>query len=162
MVLQSCIVSRHPNMVFFDNPYYDYKDAKFTSINVPVWLAKPFAKNALRDEENSEELIALIKKISDVKIMTVENGNPEMLSDFAKYLTNNNFQEWMTVKKDKETVNFQAKQKGDIIKKLLITVNSDNELVYIDITGKFSADDISKLINYSEKNNIKDKISHKN
>lgn len=162
MALQSCIVSQHPNMGFFDNPYYDYKDAKFTSVNVPVWLAKPFAKNALREEENSEELIALIKKISDVKIMIVENGNPEMLSDFAKYLTNNNFQEWMTVKKDKETINFQAKQKGDIIKKLLITVNSGNELVYIDLSGKFSADDISKLINYSEKNDIKDKISHKN
>ncbi len=158
--LQSCIVSQHPNSAFFDNPYYDYKDAKFTSVNVPMWIAKPFIKKALRDEENSDELIALIKKISDIKVMTIENGEPNMLADFSKYLTNNNFQEWMTVKRDKETVNFQAKQKGDVIKKLLITVNSGKELVYVDVSGKFTPDDISRIINYSEKNDVKKMISN--
>lgn len=158
--LQSCVVSKRPNMAFFDNPYYDCKDAKFTSVNVPMWIAKPFIKKALRDEENSDELIALIKKISDIKVMTIENGEPNMLADFSKYLTNNNFQEWMTVKKDKETVNFQAKQKGDVIKELLITVNSGKELVYVDVSGKFTTDDISRIIIYSEKNDVKKIISN--
>lgn len=157
--LQSCVVSKHPNMAFFDNPGYDYSDAKFTSINVPMWIAKPFVKKALREDGASEELIALIKKVSDVKVMTVENGNQEMLADFSKYLTNNNFEEWMTVKKDKETINFQAKQKADVIKNLLITVNSGSELVYMDVSGNFTPDDISQLINYSEKNDVKKIIS---
>ena len=34
--------------------------------------------------------------IKDVKILTVENGNKEMLTDFSKQLVNKNFQEWMT------------------------------------------------------------------
>ena len=158
--MQSCIVSKHTNMAFFDNPYYDYKDAKFTSINVPMWIAKPFIKSALKKEEGSEELIALIRKISDVKVMTIENGEQQMLTDFSRYLTSNNFEEWMTVKKDKETVNFQAKQNGDVIKKLLITVKSGNELVYVDVSGKFTPDDISRIINYSEKNDVKKMISN--
>ena len=58
--LQSCIVSQKPNMGFFDNPHYDYKGAQFTSINVPMFLAKPFVKKALRDDGESEELINLI------------------------------------------------------------------------------------------------------
>ncbi|WP_228411011.1 hypothetical protein [Chryseobacterium taklimakanense] len=62
LCLQSCVVSKHPNMAFFDNPYYDYKDAKFTSVNVPMWIAKPFIKKAVMEEENSEVLLALIKK----------------------------------------------------------------------------------------------------
>lgn len=159
--LQSCIVSKHPNMAFFDNPGYDYSDAKFTSINVPMWIAKPFIKKALREEneENAEEMIALIKNISDIKVMTIENGNREMLADFSKYLTRNNFEEWMTVKKDSETINFQAKQKDDIIKKLLITVNSGNQMVYVDVSGKFTPEDISRLISYSEKNDVKKIIS---
>lgn len=158
--LKSCIVSQHPNMAFFDNPYYDYKDAKFTSVNVPMWIAKPFIKKALKEDGDNEEVLALIKKISDIKVMTIENGEPNMLTDFSKYLTSNNFQEWMTVKKDQETINFQAKQNGDVIKKLLITVKSGNELVYVDVSGKFTPADISRIINYSEKHDVKKVVSN--
>ena len=157
--LQSCIVSSTPKMGFFDNQHYDYKDAKFTSINVPMFLAKPMVKKALKEDGESEELINLIRKISDIKVMTVGNGNKEMLADFAKYLTNNRFEEWMTVKKENETVNFQAKQSGDVIKKLMITVHSGSELVFVDVSGKFTADDISRIINYSEKKDVKKLVS---
>ncbi len=159
LLLQSCIVSSKPKMAFFDNPQYDYKDAKFTSINVPMFLTKPIIKNALRKDGESEELINLIKKISDVKVMTVENGNEAMVSDYAKYLTNNNYEEWMTVRKEKETIKFQAKQNGEEIRKLLITIASGTELVYVDISGKFTADDLSRIINYSEKNDVKKLVS---
>ena len=142
-------------MDFFKNPHYDYKGAQFMSINVPMYLAKPIVKRALREDGESEELINLIRKVSDIKVMTVENGNQEMIADFAKYLTKNNFEEWMTVRKDKETINFQATQKGEEIRKLLITIASGSDLVYVDVSGKFTADDISRIINYSENNDVK-------
>ena len=153
--VQSCMVSKNPKMDFFKNPHYDYKGAQFMSINVPMYLAKPIVKRALREDGESEELINLIRKVSDIKVMTVENGNQEMIADFAKYLTKNNFEEWMTVRKDKETINFQAKQKGEEIRKLLITIASGSDLVYVDVSGKFTADDISRIINYSENNDVK-------
>ena len=158
--LQSCFVSNTPKMGFFDNPYYDYKGAQFTSVNVPMFLAKPVVKKAMREEGESEELINLIRKVSDVKVMTVENGNKEMLGDFAKYLTSNNFEEWMTVKKANETINFQAKHSGDVIKKLLITVHYGKELVFVDVSGRFTADDISRIINYSEKKDVKKLVAN--
>jgi hypothetical protein len=49
-------------MGFFDNPYYNYNDAQFMSINVPMFLAKPFIKKALKEDGESEELINLVKK----------------------------------------------------------------------------------------------------
>ena len=158
--LQSCMVSNHPKMGFFDNPHYDYGGAKFTSVNVPMFLAKPIVKKALREDGESEELINLIKKVSDVEVMTVENGNKEMLGDFAKYLTSNNFEEWMTVRKADVTVNFQAKKSGDVIKKLFITVHSGKELVFVDVSGRFTADDISRIINYSEKKDVKKLVAN--
>ena len=157
--LQSCMVSSKPKMAFFDNHAYDRGDAKFTSINVPMFLAKPIVKKALREDGESEELINLISKVSDIKIMTVENGNKKMLKDYAKHLTENDYEEWMTVKKENETIDFQAKQTGEIIKKLLVTVQSAEELVFVDISGKFTADDISRIINYSEKNDVKKIVS---
>ena len=160
VTMQSCIVSQKPKMGFFDNPYYDYGGAQFTSINVPMFLAKPIVKKALREDGESEELINLIKKVSDVKVMTIENGNSEMVADFAKYLKKDNYEEWMTVKKEKETINFQAKQKGEEIRRLMITIASGSELVLVDVSGKFTADDISRLINYSEKNDLRKKVTH--
>ena len=60
----------------------------------------------------------------------------------------------MTVKKEKETIHFQAKQKGEEIRKLMITIASGSELVLVDVSGKFTADDLSRLINYSQKNDL--------
>ena len=153
------MVSNKPKMAFFDNPAYDRGDAKFTSINVPMFLAKPIVKRALHEDGESEELINMISKVSDIKVMTIENGNKKMLKDYAKHLTDNDYEEWMTVKKENETNNFQAKQTGEVIKKLLITVQSEEELVFVDISGKFTADDISRIINYSENNDVKKIVS---
>ena len=153
--LQSCIVSRHPNMGFFDNPYYNYNDAQFMSINVPMFLAKPFIKKALKEDGESEELINLVKKIGDVKLMMVSNGNEEMVSDFSKYLIKSNFEEWMTIKKENEVIKIQAKQKGNQIRNILITIASGRNLIYVDVTGKFMAEDISRIANFSEKNDLR-------
>ena len=154
LIFQSCIVSQKPNVSFFSDPSYRNNGANFTSINIPMFLAKPIVKQSLREDGESEELINLISKVSDIKVMTIENGNADMVSAFTKYLKTENYEEWMTVRKEKETINFQAKQKGENIRRLMITIASGNELVLVDVSGKFTADDISRLINYSEKTNV--------
>ncbi|WET47655.1 DUF4252 domain-containing protein [Chryseobacterium indologenes] len=145
--LQSCIVSEKPNMDFFSDPGYNFKEAKFTSFNVPLLLAKPYIKKALREDGESEELISLIKKVSKIKVLTVENGSKEMLNDYAKFLDNNHYEDWATIKHNGENVNLRVKQKGESIRNMLITVNSDKELVFVDVKGEFTPDDISKMIN---------------
>ncbi|ATN06853.1 DUF4252 domain-containing protein [Chryseobacterium indologenes] len=146
-IFQSCIVSEKPNMNFFSDSRYDFRDAKFTSFNVPMFLAKPYIKKALKEDGESEELIALVKKISKIKVLTVENGSKEMLNDYAKYLNNNHYEDWATIKHDGDNVNVRVKQNGDAIKNMLITVNSNKELVFVDVKGNFTTADISKMIN---------------
>lgn len=146
--MQSCIVSSGKgNMVYFSDSGNDFKGAKFTSINVPMFIAKPMIKKALREDgEDNEELIKLVKKVSKIKVLTVENGDRTMLKDFADYLNNNNYEEWATIKHEGDNVNIRVKQKDDVIKNMLITVNSDKELVFVDVKGSFTADDISRMI----------------
>lgn len=146
-LMQSCIVSERPNMAYFSDSGNDFKGAKFVSINVPMFLAKPVIKKALREDgRENEEIIQLIKKVSKIKVLTVENGDRKMLKDFANYLNDNNYEDWATIKHDGENVNIRVKQKGETIKNMLITVNSDKELVFVDVRGSFTADDISKMI----------------
>ncbi|MBB6372655.1 DUF4252 domain-containing protein [Chryseobacterium shigense] len=146
-LLQSCLPSGRPNMEFVRQSEYNFKGARFVSFNVPVFMAKPFIKKALREDGESEEVIDLIKKVSKIKIMTVDNGSKDMLNEYSRYLNNNNFEEWATIRHNGENVNVRVKQNGETIKNMMITVNSDKELVFVDVKGSFTADDISKMIN---------------
>ncbi len=145
-VMQSCVVSEKPNIAYFSDSGREFKGAKFVSINVPLFLAKPYIKKALREDGEDEDLIRLVKKVSKIKVLTVENGDRNMLRDFANYLNNNNYEEWAMIKHNGDNVNIRVKQKGDAIKNMMITVNSDKELVFVDIKGNFTPDDISRLI----------------
>ncbi|KMQ67211.1 hypothetical protein ACM39_15695 [Chryseobacterium sp. FH2] len=149
-LMQSCIVSEKPNMAYFSDAGHDFKGARFASINVPMFLAKPFIKKALKEDGNNEEAIKLIRKVSKIKVLTVENGDRAMLKDFANYLNDNNYEDWATIKHEGDNVNVRVKQKGDAIKNMLLTVNSDKELVFVDIRGNFTADDISRMINFAK------------
>ncbi|MEC3874483.1 DUF4252 domain-containing protein [Chryseobacterium salviniae] len=144
--MQSCVVSERPNIAYFSDSGREFKGAKFVSINVPMFLAKPYIKKALREDGEDEELIRLVKKVSKIKVLTVENGDRKMLRDFANYLNDNNYEEWAMIKHNGDNVNIRVKQKGDAIKNMMITVNSDKELVFVDIKGSFTADDISRMI----------------
>ncbi|VXA93714.1 DUF4252 domain-containing protein [Chryseobacterium sp. 8AT] len=58
-----------------------------------------------------------------------------------------NYEDWATIKHDGDNVNIRVKQKGEIINNMLITVNSKKDMVFLDVKGSFTADDISKMIN---------------
>lgn len=141
------MVSGKPNIDFFADSGYDFKGARFTSINVPMFLAKSYIKKALKEGEESEEVANLVKKVSKIKVLMVENGNKDMLNDYTHYLNDNHYEDWATIKHDGENVIIRVKQNGDAIKNMLITVNSDKELVFVDVKGNFTPDDISKMIN---------------
>ncbi|MCD0479451.1 DUF4252 domain-containing protein [Chryseobacterium sp. LC2016-29] len=145
-LMQSCIVSSKPNIDFFSKSNYDFQDAQFISFNVPLFLAKPYIKKALREESESEAAIAMVKKVSKIKMMTVANGSEAMLKDYANYLKHENYEDWATIKHDGDNVNIRVKQKGDVIKNMLITVNSKKDMVFLDVKGSFTADDISRMI----------------
>lgn len=154
--LQSCMVSQNKvHTDFFDNP--GFKDnSTFVSINVPTFLAKSYVKQALREDGESQEVIDLVKKISDVKVLIVESSKTPVKAEFQKYLAKNNYDEWMSVKQQGQVVSINAQQTNDIIKRMIITVNDDNdESIFVDVKGKFTADDVSKIINATEKNQIK-------
>lgn len=154
--LQSCMVSQKKvHTDFFDNPDFK-KNSTFVSINVPTFLAKSYVKKALKEDGEGQEIIDLIKKISDVKVLIVEKSAAPIKSEFQKYLSKNNYEEWMSVKQEGQLISLNAQQSKDIIKRMIIAINDDeNESVFVDIKGKFSSDDISKIINATEKNQIK-------
>lgn len=154
--LQSCMVSQKKvHTDFFDNPGFK-ENSTFVSINVPTFLAKSYVKNALREDGESQEVIELVKKISDVKVLLVESSKTPIKAEFQNYLSNNNYEEWMSVKQQGNLISLNAKQTDDVINRMIITVRDDNdETIFVDVKGKFTPDGISKIVNATEKNQIK-------
>lgn len=154
--LQSCMVSQKKvHTDFFDNPGFK-NNSTYLSINVPTFLARSYVKNAMREDGESQEVIDLIKKVKDVKVLIVESSTTPVKAEFQNYLNQNNYEEWMSVKQEGNLISLNAKQTDDIIKRMIITVRDDkDETIFVDVTGKFTADDISKIINATEKNQIK-------
>ncbi len=151
--LQSCIVSTKSNMDFVDRD--DISDsAQILAVNAPVFLVKPFIKQALREDGENEEIYRLIRKIKKVHILVIQSNDKTGSKDKLKrFLNKHNYQEWASIKSEGQLVTINAIGKDDVIRKMLIAVKSDADQVYVDIKGNFSANDISNLINMTEKNN---------
>ena len=141
---------------FFNNQRLK-SEANVTTLNVPMFLVKPFVRRHLKDEGQSEEVLNLVRKISKVRVMTVVNPSAQLSADFNKFLSNNNYEDWFTVNSaDGEKINLHARPKGESINKLVFSVKSADELVLVDVSGLFTPEDLSKLIsNLSQNQEVK-------
>lgn len=150
LLLSSCVISKRSNMSFVRNSHID-SGAEVVSISTSAFLAKPFIKKALLEDgdEESEAIAKLIKKVKGIKVLVIENQ-----SDYTKinkrldnHLRRKNYEEWMSVISDGDRVKINAKIRSNKIKRLLLTVNSeDGESVFVRVKGKFSINDISETI----------------
>ncbi|MCT3960833.1 DUF4252 domain-containing protein [Elizabethkingia anophelis] len=149
--LQSCIVSSSPNMEFLDRE--SLGGAQVTAVNPPMFLVKPFIKKALREDGESEEVIALIKKVKKVRVMTVIAPNANYQERLKRFFAENKYEEWMTLNSEGQKVNIRAITNGDQINKLLIAVDGDKngEKVFVDVRGNFTPEDISNIVNMASK-----------
>lgn len=153
-VLQSCVIHSKPNMAFVKVSDVDRK-AQILAVNPPFWLAKPFIKHALKEDGDNEEVIALIKKVKKVRVLLISESKNNWTSNFKNYLARNQMEEWASINSDGQRISINAQSKNDIIHHMMIAVSSPTDQVYVQIKGKFSSQDISNLINITEKSDKK-------
>ncbi|MES2800461.1 MAG: DUF4252 domain-containing protein [Bacteroidota bacterium] len=145
LLLSSCIISKHSNMSFVKNRHID-KEAEVMAVSVSTILARPIIKKALSEEGEDIALQKLLTKIGGVKVLTVENqGDFKAInSNVKKYLDRKNYEEWMTINSDEDFVVFHVKMKKEKIKRLFLTVTSDDgDGVFVRLKGKFPVDGIA-------------------
>lgn len=155
---QSCIITKHSNMGFVKNRHID-KDAEVFSVSTSIFLAKPFLKNALQDEEESEALKQLVASVRGIKVLTIDNqkDHTKMNAHINKYLDRKNYQEWLSIQSDGDHVTISAKQnKKEEIKKIILAVNSnDGETVFVRVKGKIDVNAMTKQIETLSTGNFK-------
>lgn len=123
------------------------KKNEMVAINVPTFLAKSFLVKSLKKENESKELIQLVKSIKKIKVLTIQNPSEKVNESFRNYKTNHSLDELMKVNNDGDVVKIHANQNDEEFKRIILEIKSStNEIVFVDIKGKFTLNNISKVL----------------
>jgi hypothetical protein len=97
------------------------------------------------DDEDAEKWL---KKITNLRIMTIENGNPVSAQDYNDLIKNikkEAFEDLMMVKEDGKKVQFLMREKDDKITDLLLLVSGDEEFTLLSLEGLLKFSDLNDL-----------------
>ena len=120
---------------------------EMVAINVPTFLAKSFLVKSLKKENESKELIQLVKSIKKIKVLTIQNPSEKVNESFRNYKTNHSLDELMKVNNDGDVVKIHANQNDEELKRIILEIKSStNEIVFVDMKGKFTLNNISKVL----------------
>ncbi len=119
-------------------------------ITVPGWLLRIGTHFIKEEDMDGVDIQAIARKISDVRIVSIEGGGKVPFGEFQKLINDaksENFEELLNVRSDGDNVHIMLREKKGLIRDLFIMVQeSDGEFVLLDIGGKFTMDDINRAI----------------
>ena len=122
-------------------------NSDFVAVNMPTFMVKPFLIKSLKKDNESKEVIALMKGIKKVKVLTLSTSNEIIQKQFENYKLEHHIDELMVVNSEGNIVSINGRQDAEKIDRLLLAVkSSENETVYIDVKGNFKMNDLAGLL----------------
>ena len=139
IVLTSCAETPATGYKAF---YREYKDTPNTvTFKIPGTLAGMF----LHDED--DEVKKFVKKIDNISFFVTDNVSKQMMIDLNKNMPESLYKEIMIIHSGaKSEVVFLARDNGDIIEEIVMTVIDDDDLVVMCMYGEFTRDDAKKIV----------------
>jgi len=146
IVLTSCAKTPTTGYNVF---YKEYRDTPHT---ITFKIPGAFAGMFLDDED--KEVKEFVKKMDNVSFFVAENVSKQMIIDLNKSLPESLYKEIMIINSGAEVeVIFLARDNGDVIEEIVMTVIDDNELVVMCMYGEFTRDDAKKIVKAVEVDN---------
>ena len=132
----------------FKKFYQVNKEKSTFSINLSASLAGSFL-----DDENDGDLMNIIKKSSDFKLMIFDNEDNVISNDFKKFRRKNKLKTLARVKDNGSKAELYFIEKNDYIREIIIRTNSDNDkLVLFGVKTKITKDELAAMISSSDIN----------
>lgn len=133
-------------VVAFEDFYTDHKEKSTFSINLSASLASSFL-----DDEGDGDLMNIIKKSSDFKLMIFDNEDAVVSKDFKKFKRKNNLKTLVRVKESNSNAELFFIEKNNYIREIIIRANSDNDkLILFGLKTKITKDELAKMIASSD------------
>lgn len=132
----------------FKKFYKVNKEKSTFSINLSASLAGSFL-----DDETDNDLMNIIKKSSDFKLMIFDNEDNNIAKDFKKFRKKNKLKTLARVKDNGSKAELYFIEKNDYIQEIIIRTNSDNDkLVLFGVKTKITNDELVAMISSSDIN----------
>jgi hypothetical protein len=132
----------------FEKFYTINKEKSTFSINLSASLAGSFL-----DDEDDSDLMNIIKKSSDFKLMIFDNGDNNVSNDFKKFRRKNKLKTLARVKDNGSKAELFFLEKNNYIREIVIRTNSNNDkLVLFGLKTKITHDELAAMISSSDIN----------
>jgi hypothetical protein len=132
--------------VAFENFYKVNKEKSTFSINLSASLAGSFL-----DDDDDGDLMNIIKKSSDFKLMIFDNEDEVVSNDFNKFKRRNKLKTLVRVKDSGSKAELFFIEKNNYIREIIIRANSDSEnLVLFGLKTKITKDELVAMISSSD------------
>ncbi|WP_282071221.1 DUF4252 domain-containing protein [Polaribacter atrinae] len=130
----------------FQNFYNVHKEKSTFSINLSASLAGSFL-----DSDEDDDLMNIIRKSSDFKLMIFDNQDNNLSKDFRKFSRKNNLKTLARVKENGSKAELFFIEEGKYIREIIIRTNSDSDkMVLFGVKTKITPDELSAMISSSD------------
>lgn len=142
------VISISAQEVAFEKFYKVHKDKSTFSINLSASIAGSFL-----DDANDGDLMNVIKKSSDFKLMIFENEDNNIVKDFKKFRRKNKLKTYARVKENNSNAALYFIEKNNYIREIIIRTNSNNDkLVLFGLKTKITKDEFAAMLSNSDVN----------
>ena len=132
----------------FQKFYKANKEKSTFSINLSASLAGSFL-----DDDDDGDLMNIIKKSSNFKLMVFNNENNDVAKDFNKFKRRTRLKTYARVKENGSKAELYFIEKKNLIREIIIRTNSnDDKLVLFGLKTKITKDELASMINSSDIN----------
>jgi len=125
----------------FFNQYKDYDDV--THVKLQGWLLKIASRHA--DDDSAEKLL---RKISHLRIMTMENGSlvtPASYNQLLREVRDESFEDLLQLREGSERIDILFKEKNGEITDVLLLISSEDEFMLLNLEGRLKFSDLNDL-----------------
>ncbi|MCT1532492.1 DUF4252 domain-containing protein [Sphingobacterium daejeonense] len=131
-----------------DQIFEQYKEQKgVTSIKIGKPMFKMLNKMKITDAD-VETIKPLLSKINSIKMLVFEDAGSDIQNQVSSAIGNLNYEELLVVNSDGNKIRFLAENTdGDFLSNLLLSINSEEETVFMILDGALKYDDINTLVN---------------
>ncbi|QBR13897.1 DUF4252 domain-containing protein [Sphingobacterium sp. CZ-2] len=131
-----------------DKIFEQYKEHKgVTSIKIGKPMFKMLNKLKI-DDADVEVIKPLLGKINSIKMLVLEGENKGIQSEVSNAIKNLKYEELMVINSEGNQIKFLAENvEGDYLSNLLLSINSDEDTVFMILDGSLKYDDLNALVN---------------
>lgn len=158
IALSQSVLAQTASLDRFIRKYKRTATGDKVDLTLPGFVVRFGANFIDKDDLEGVDIKRISRKIDELRIVSLEKGVRVQHADFQQLMTDikaENFEELMNIReKGGDRVNILIRERKGFIEDILLFVNdSDGEFTLVNLAGKFTMDDINKMMSKVEVKN---------